>query len=375
MTSSGTRASTGTPTRLAYLDVLRGVAVAIMVLAHVVDSWTREADRHDAGYYTAIFVGGLGAPLFLFLAGVAQAMSANAKARHAGDRHTGMAAMWRRGWEVFALALLFRVQSQLLGWGAWRNLFKVDILNVMGLSMVIAAMLWRVGASRTARVAAFAVATAATAFATPLIRGLSSLAVLPDPLEAYLRPAGGYATFTLFPWAAFLFAGAIVGELVDAMRDRDGRRLHASLAVAGLAGVALGWWAARRASVYAHSDFWTSSPAFFFIRLGLVTASVPATWAHCEFWLQRAVTWSPGVAITRAVELLGRSSLFVYWIHVEMVYGVIAEPIKRVLPLWASLAATLALCVGLYHIVRWKNRRIAGVQLPPKFRIFTAVLR
>lgn len=377
--------------RLVYLDVLRGVAVLIMVLAHVVDSWTREADRQGDSYYTAIFVGGLGAPLFLFLAGVAQVMSADAKARRAGDSHVGMQAMWRRGWEVFALALLFRLQSQLLGWGALRNFLKVDVLNVMGLSMVVTAVLWRVSASRaappsrcalwrTGRIGLFGLATAAIAFATPVIHAIPSLAVLPDPLEAYLRPAGGYASFSLFPWAAFLFAGAIVGELVDASRDaRASVRLQAPLAVAGLLGIALAWWASLRPSIYATSEFWSSSPAFFFVRLGLATLSVPATWAHCEFWLRkdrgRSTGWQPGVAGTRAVELLGRSSLFVYWIHVEMVYGVIAEPIKRTLPLWGSIVATLALCVVLYYIVRWKNRRMEGVELPARLRIFAAVLR
>jgi len=32
--------------RRAYLDVLRGIAVLVMIEAHVIDSWTRDADRH-----------------------------------------------------------------------------------------------------------------------------------------------------------------------------------------------------------------------------------------------------------------------------------------------------------------------------------------
>jgi uncharacterized membrane protein len=369
-------------TRLVYLDVLRGLAVLIMVFAHVVDSWTREADRHDFSYYAAIFVGGLGAPLFLFLAGLAQVMSANAKARRAGDRRAGAEAMWRRGWEVFVLGWLFRLQSQLLGWGALRNLFKVDILNVMGLSMVVAALLWRVSASRVVRIGVLLAATAVVSFATPIVRALAWPAALPDPLEAYIRPAGGYAAFTMFPWAGFLFAGAIVGELVDAMRTaRVGLRLQAPLATAGLLGIALGWWASFLPSIYVSSGFWTSSPTIFFIKLGLATALVPAAWALCELLalsepdIRRVEGWRPVVAITRAVELLGRSSLFVYWIHVEMVYGVIATPLKRSLPLWASLVATLTLCVALFYIVRLKNRRMEGVELPERLKIFAAVLK
>lgn len=380
--------------RLVYLDVLRGLAVLIMVLAHVVDSWTREADRHDLFFYT-VFVGGLGAPLFLFLAGVAQAMSANARAARTGDRRAGARAIWRRGWEVFVLAFVFRLQSQMLGWGPLRNLLKVDILNVMGLSMVLTALLWSLSAARARRIAMFAAATLLAAFITPLARMSTWLAVLPDPMEAYLRPLGSYTAFSMLPWASFVFAGAIVGELVDATRDTGGSpsraslttpessdlRLQVPLGIAGVAGVLLGWWASFQPSIYTRSDFWTSSPTFFFIRLGLVTSMVPAAWAHCEFWLREnahgpaTLLWRAGEGITRALELLGRSSLFVYWIHVEMVYGVVATPIKRELPLWASLLGTLALCVLLFGVTRLKNRWMEGVELPAKLRIFAAVLR
>jgi uncharacterized membrane protein len=62
---------------------LRGVAVIAMVLAHVTDSWTRDVDRHGEGWYAVAFIGGVASPLFLFLAGLASAMSAASKGRRA----------------------------------------------------------------------------------------------------------------------------------------------------------------------------------------------------------------------------------------------------------------------------------------------------
>ena len=56
-------------------------------------------------------------------------------------------ARWR-GLQVFALAFLFRLQSQLLGWGALVNFLKVDILNVMGIAMIAAALLWSLSENR-----------------------------------------------------------------------------------------------------------------------------------------------------------------------------------------------------------------------------------
>ena len=59
----------------------------------------------------------------------------------------------------------------------------------------------------------------------------------------------------------------------------------------------------------------------------------------------------------RVITTLGRSSLFVYWIHVEMAYGGLSRPLKRALPLELSLVATVALCALLYEIVRGRIAR------------------
>jgi hypothetical protein len=77
----------------------------------------------------------------------------------------------------------------------------------------------------------------------------------------------------------------------------------------------------------------------------------------------------------RVLTTLGRSSLFVYWIHVEMAYGGIAKPLKRALPLEVSLLATIALCALLYKIVVWKDRKMAGRELTGKWRVLTPVLK
>ena len=332
-----------------------------MVGAHVTDAWTREADRHDERFFLTVFVNGLAAPLFLLLAGVALAMAAESRARSVGVLEAGRS-IHRRGWQVFGLAFLFRMQSQLLGWGPLVNLLKVDILNVMGLAMVAAAWIWRGASSRKMRVFGFAAATAALAFLTPLVRDAAWLAALPDPIEWYLRPVPNRTTFTLLPWAGFLTAGALAGELLDAARDgTEERRLQAWLFGAGLLGIAGGYAASLMPSIYANAQFWTSSPAFFVIRLGIVVMAIPLAWAV-------GLAWEPLVT-------LGRSSLFVYWIHVEMVYGALALPLRRLLPWEASVLAALALCAGLLALVRWKNQWVAAGPLPPALRVLTPVLK
>ena len=332
-----------------------------MVLAHVTDAWTRDADRHDERYFTAVFVNGLAAPMFMLLAGVALAMAAESRARSIGAPAAARSVR-RRGWQVFGLAFLFRAQSQLLGWGPLVNFLKVDILNVMGLTMVGTAWAWGIAPSRAVRIWMYAGATVFFAMLNPVVRDLPWLAVVPDPLEWYIRPTAGRAAFSVFPWAGFLTAGALAGELIDAARGPgQERRLHLGLAATALAGVTTSYLLSFLPSIYTTSEFWSTSPVFFFIRLGLVTAAIPLAWAV-------GLSWQPLVA-------MGRSSLFVYWIHVEMVYGSWAVLLRRRLPWELTVVCALALCVLLYRLVLLKNSWLARRPLPARLGFLAPVLR
>ena len=110
------------PGRRTYLDVLRGVAVLVMIEAHVIDSWTRVADRRSRAFGESLILGGFGAPLFLFLAGVSVSLSAASKLRRTGDVATASRAVIRRGAEILGLAFVFRLQACIIRWGSWWSL-------------------------------------------------------------------------------------------------------------------------------------------------------------------------------------------------------------------------------------------------------------
>ena len=365
--------------RKPYLDWLRGIAVIVMVGAHVTDAWTRVGDRERTLYGYTVIIAGLASPLFLFLAGLTLSLAASTRAVAVGHAAAASLAL-KRGLQIFALAFLFRLQSQLLGWGPLVNFLKVDILNVMGIAMLAAALLWSLSSRRLVRITLFALATAAVTMSTPLVREWGALAALPDAIESYVRPIAGRTAFALFPWAGFLLGGAIAGELIQAARtERDERRLQHGFLIAGAAGAAIAYALSFQPSIYANANFWTSSPTFFFMRMGLNSLLLPAAW-----WIDRChgfarATWPavfnepdrPG----RVITTLGRSSLFVYWIHVEMAYGSLALPLRRALPLELSLLGTVLLCAMLYVIVRWKDRVMQGVTLTGALRILSPVLK
>jgi uncharacterized membrane protein len=80
---------------------------------------------------------GFAAPLFLFLADAASVLAAESQRRRTGSDAIAAGAVRRRGLEIFALAFLFRLQAYLLAPGATlAGIFKVDILNVMGPSII-----------------------------------------------------------------------------------------------------------------------------------------------------------------------------------------------------------------------------------------------
>jgi uncharacterized membrane protein len=331
------------PGRRGYLDWLRGIAVLIMIEAHTIDSWTRlsERDREPFGY--AIILGGFGAPIFLFLAGIAVPLMANARMRKGADPAAAAAAVRRRGWEIFGLAFLFRLQSFVLSGGApLQTLLKVDILNIMGPALVGAAALWGAGRRASTRFILLLATAVALAMFTPIVRTSPWLAWLPDPVEWYLRPYPGRTTFTMFPWAGFLFAGAALGVVLETVREKP---FIAALTAVGPAIALGGYGASFLPAIYAQVNFWTSSPTFFFLRLGVLVSLVPIAYAF-----SRAL---PGVSAP--LEYFGRASLFVYWIHVEMVYGVMSQAIHKRLTFEQALAAFALFSVFLFGVAKLKD--------------------
>ena len=60
-------------------------------------------------------------------------------------------------------------------------------------------------------------------------------------------------------------------------------------------------------------DFWHTSPNFFLIRVGLLLAILSVTYAWCR--------WGAGQWGFSPLIQLGQTSLLVYWVHIEFVYG------------------------------------------------------
>jgi uncharacterized membrane protein len=315
--------------RLAYIDWMRGLACVLMIQTHCYDSWL-SADARKTPFYMWSQLGGtLPAPLFLFLAGVSFALVID-KLRQKGVAPYAIARTTiRRGAEILGLGLLFRLQEYLIAWGwaPWSDLLRVDILNTIGVSMMLMGVLcWAVlrlePASHIRQVLGVSAAGVAMLISllTPLLWTTWRPRWLPWPLESYIDGVHNLGQpqawiFPIFPWTAFAFAGLAIGFLL--LSDWTRQREAAVFAMAGASGVGLiylaRWMDARPGQIYPVYDFWHTSPNFFLIRVGLLLAILAATYAWCR--------WGAGQWGFSPLIQLGQTSLLVYWVHIEFVYG------------------------------------------------------
>src|SRR5215475_15103936 len=122
---------------------MRGLACILMFQTHCYDSWLSPEARKATFFMYSQLGGTLPAPLFLFLAGTSFALVTH-RIREKGLTPNQIAMITiRRGAEIFALGLLFRLQEYLIAWGwaPWSDLFRVDILNTIGVSMMLMGVL------------------------------------------------------------------------------------------------------------------------------------------------------------------------------------------------------------------------------------------
>src|SRR5579863_9548195 len=156
------------PSRLAYIDWMRGLACLLMFQNHCYDSLLGGAARKSTFFMWSQLGGTFPAPLFLFLAGISFALVTD-KLRQKNLPAVQIARTTiRRGAEIFGLGLLFRLQEFLIAWGwaPWSDLFRVDILNTIGLSMILMGVIcWIVLLIKPKLHARFALAATATGVA------------------------------------------------------------------------------------------------------------------------------------------------------------------------------------------------------------------
>ncbi len=187
-------AAPGAQQRLAYIDWLRGLACLLMFQTHCYDSWLGGTARAGSFMSWSQLGGTLPAPFFLFLAGVSFALVTGKMRRKGASANQIAITTIRRGAEIFGLGLLFRVQEFILGqpWAPWTDLFRVDILNTIGASMMLMGVACRLTRTRAASTIVAAVVAIGIGLATPPLYTTWRPHRLPWYLESYINGVHTY---------------------------------------------------------------------------------------------------------------------------------------------------------------------------------------
>jgi surface polysaccharide O-acyltransferase-like enzyme len=315
------------------IDLLRAVAIALMVVVHFAENLS--------GWYGGSFAGvhqtwwlptGFAAPIFTFLSGLSYRLWADAQSErgHGDDWITKRSV--RRGLFLIGLGFAFNVLIWLP-----EDIFNWDILTLIGGGLLVLAM------ARWVPDPAIMFAAAVVATVAPALRVAADYNAfwtdgffdydftLADVTLGWLIT--GY--FPVFPWLAFPLAGYVLGPSILA-GGRQGWIVAGGLIAASL-GLTLAWPALPAIVTATAPQAWSMFPAttaYVLGTLGTVTLAAAAT--------HRLLDDHPGRGrlLMEWATPLSRHALSVYLLHHAV----------HVWPLWAWGVATTGESTALWQV-------------------------
>jgi surface polysaccharide O-acyltransferase-like enzyme len=333
------------PSRLVLVDVARVFAILFMVQGHTLDVVLAPEYRQGALFAVWLFLRGLTAPLFFILSGVSFTV---ATMRRNGDFGRPSRKTLRRfGRFIFFILLGYVMhlpagsldEFRYVDAAGWQSWFQADVLQCIGFALIslqVMVLLAR-APERLARYSSMA--AGAVLLATPVVWAVDWTTLVPMPVAAYFTSHTG-SYFPLFPWIGYVFFGAALGCRLRRWSEYP----HKPAVMFAVSGLVLGLSGALLIEpfnfLYGDLDFWRTSPALFLIRAGCVCLLL--------------ALFSYGTARLRVPEAACRSlaqeSLFVYFLHVCLVYGSLWNPGLRQL-VGASLTPLPTLAVILTLLI------------------------
>jgi hypothetical protein len=282
-----------------------------MLQGHVFDSFTRQDLRQSGPYTLSQFVGGMPPAIFLFLTGVTLAFLMDSTERKGMGPMGRVVEAFRRSGYLFFLAFAFRLQAFTFAFpaGAWPDLFKVDVLNCMGFCIALFSIM-AVFTTRD-RIRYCALLGITIAVCAPFVSMLD-LSRVPWMLRAYLVP--DYRFFGLFPWGAYLAFGLSAGSVIRAVpAEFTERMMQWGALLGGFLILVCQYCANSPFQLYPKAEFWLNHPAQILTKLGVTLILLSGAYLWTRYGAKER-TWS-------MVRQFGTTSLLVYWVHIELVYG------------------------------------------------------
>jgi hypothetical protein len=314
--------------RLEYLDWVRGIGAVIMLQGHVFHSFLRPELKTTGAYTLSQFVGGMPPALFLFLTGVTLAFLMDSIQRKGMAPRQRVLQLW-----VFT------------GFPApWQGILKVDVLNCMGISIAAFSVMALFNTAQRIRLCA--VLGLGIALLSPVISQMNWSGV-PWIVRNYLVP--DYNSFGIFPWGAYLAFGVSAGSVIRVIpRDATDRCMQWAALMGGALILVCQYLANSSFTIYAKSEFWLNSPAQVLTKVGVLLLMVSFAFLWTRYGAGEGWSW---------IRQFGVTSLLVYWVHIELVYGHASWLFKDSLTVPQTIFAAVVVILLMLAISTMKTHR------------------
>ena len=307
-----------TKTRLSFIDLMRGMAMLVMIEVHVVNSMMDTALRSTGWFQAVNFVNGMVAPSFIFISGFAFMLAAQVKLESFRQfkydfwKQLGrIMLIWFAGYLLhIPFFSLYKCQNKAT-WVHWIKFFSVDVLQCIALGIVVIFILRLVIKSDRVFLVIVALLGLAAVLPAPYIYTIEFERFLPFYLAAYLTPVY-FTLFPVFPWFGFMACGVLSAWIFMKFRENGTesiymKRVLIAGALLSLACLPLMFYLKDYVKLFTDVR---PNILFFMGRLGVLYLILAACYYYCRLRGEPS-----GVILYPS-----RESLAVYFMHLQVLH-------------------------------------------------------
>jgi len=302
--------------RALFIDLLKGLALIIMIEVHVVNELLTPALKETWWFARLNFINGLVAPSFSFASGLVFVLSLQ---KGIEQLRTFGKEFWRKISRIgliffvgYSLHIPYYSLTKILANPTQSNLeslYTVDILQLIstGLIFLLLARIFIKSENRFYNFSLFV--TAIILIVSPLTWKIDFAQYMPLFFANYFNKMHG-SLFPGFPWWAFVFSGAYVAKYyIRAKQNNTEKEFARKLIIFGAASYFISV-IVQYILFPAEVVNFRPNPFFFFERFGVILFSLGVFW----FYLQKKENYKSLILD------VSRESLLIYWVHLQLIY-------------------------------------------------------
>ncbi len=343
-----------TKNRALFIDLLRGLAMLVMVEVHVTNELLEPSIKSQSWFSIVNFINGLVAPSFLFVSGLVFVLSLQ---KGTDDLRKFGKTFWKKLSRIGLILLAgyslhtpyFSVQKLMNHWtpDIIKQLFMVDILQCIGIGLLVLLFAKIIFTNEKSFYIFITVVLFFVVFFSWVFWKIDFNNFLPIPLASYFNAMNG-SLFPVFPWFNFLFAGALVSKFyIDARNKNDEKSFIRKITMIGIGFLIVGDLLLR-VVVPKNLEIIRPHPVFFFERLGAVFTILGVCW----YYVRNKENYSSFILDA------SRESLLVYWLHLQVIFRKffggksLVDIYGSQLNIYWCILITIAICVLMIYAAK-----------------------